>query len=94
MPRKQHSKFLSVWLNRNLHPNFCDVFKPVASNDSLAFCRLCYKNVNLATMGAQALTSHLQAKQHLQAMSGLRNQPSVSAMLKDGQNKYGFSIQL
>lgn len=67
-------KFQQKWLEEE---QFKSWLKPVDGQPGFAFCTVCKKNVQLCTMGVNALKSHMQSEKHKSAFKG-RQQLTVS----------------
>jgi hypothetical protein len=67
-------KFKSEWQDRNLNPKFASWIQPVENDATQAYCVLCQINIKVGSMGASALTRHIE-RRHKGDQNLQRRQP-------------------
>lgn len=70
-------KFNNLWMDKI---SFRHWLKPVVGNVHEAYCTLCKKRIQLATMGVKALDSHAKSAKHENLLKLKDRTPSVSSV--------------
>lgn len=60
MANSKKTTFKAEWLT---NPQF-KFLESVPGNPNAAYCKLCFKRIDLSNMGRRAVTSHVEGKKH------------------------------